>query len=155
MRSAPRSGQAAAWDCQHPVTRTFVVPVRCSERQTYLIHVGPTSRSLPGSARAGTVETELPVDAPKSQILAVSVAISFVVIRSPAHAAIFAAGRSCPPQPQRSVEMHAWTSLALLHVTRPDPMFGRDIHTMLRGLRLDRYAFPLSAVRCPSRRRSR
>ena len=29
-----------------------------------------------------------------------------------------------------------------------DLMFGRDIHTMLRGLRLDRYAFPLSAIRC-------
>jgi hypothetical protein len=84
-----------------------------------------------------------------------TLAISFVVIRSPAHAAVFAAGRSCRPQPQRSVEMPAWTSLALLHVTRPDPMFGRYIHTMLRGLRLDRYAFPLSAVRCPSRRRSR
>ena len=38
-------------------------------------------------------------------------------------------------------------STKLLHVTPLDLMFGRDIHTMLRGLRLDRYAFPLSAIR--------
>jgi hypothetical protein len=37
--------------------------------------------------------------------------------------------------------------LVLLHVTRLDPMFGRDIHTMLRGLHFDRYAFPLLAIR--------
>jgi hypothetical protein len=70
----PRSGQAAAaWDRQHPVSRTFVVPVRCSERPTYLIHVGPTSRSLPGSAFAGTALKLKFQWSLKFQILAVSV----------------------------------------------------------------------------------
>src|SRR5262245_62179174 len=41
----------------------------------------------------------------------------------------------------------------LLHVTPLVPMFGRDIHTMLRGLRLDCYVFPLSAIRFSQGRR--
>ena len=41
----------------------------------------------------------------------------------------------------------------LLHITPLVPMFGRDIHTMLRGLRLDRYVFPLSAIRSSQGRR--
>jgi len=32
-------------------------------------------------------------------------------------------------------------------------MFGRDIHTMLRGLHLDRYVFPLSAIQFSQGRR--
>src|SRR5262245_23954327 len=41
----------------------------------------------------------------------------------------------------------------LLHITPLVPMFDRDIHTMLRGLRLDRYVFPLSAIRFSQGRR--
>ena len=32
-------------------------------------------------------------------------------------------------------------------------MFGRDIHTMLRGLHVDRYAFPLSKIQSSQERR--
>ena len=41
----------------------------------------------------------------------------------------------------------------LLHITPLVPMFGRDIHTMLRGLRLDRYVFPRSGIRSSQGRR--
>jgi len=44
-------------------------------------------------------------------------------------------------------------SRALLHVTPPDLMFDRGILTMPRGLRLDRYAFPLLAIRSSQGRR--